>query len=166
VPFRKFAMGSFREHNKRQGSAGFRGNKFGGNRFENDDRPSRGGFGGRRTGGFGRNNRSSGGFGGERRSFDRPEMHEATCSKCGKSCQVPFKPTGSKPVFCSDCFRQQGDGQQESFARPQRSAPVNSGISQEQFKQLNDKLDKILAFLATLEIEVADDEDLEDSEEE
>lgn len=151
-------MGSFREHNKRQGSAGFRGNKFGGNRFENRDRPSRGGFGGRNSG-------SRGGFGGERRGFDRPEMHEATCSKCGKSCQVPFRPTGSKPVFCSDCFRQ-SEGQQNSYEQRPARAQASSGISQEQFKQLNDKLDKILAFLATLEIEVADDLDEEEFDEE
>jgi len=32
-------------------------------------------------------------------------MHKAVCSECGKDCEVPFKPTGDKPVFCSDCFR-------------------------------------------------------------
>jgi len=32
------------------------------------------------------------------------EMHDATCSECGQSCQVPFKPTEGKPVYCRDCF--------------------------------------------------------------
>jgi len=32
------------------------------------------------------------------------EMFSATCSNCGKEAQVPFKPTGNKPVYCSDCF--------------------------------------------------------------
>ena len=27
------------------------------------------------------------------------------CDKCGKSCEVPFKPDGNRPVFCSDCWR-------------------------------------------------------------
>lgn len=31
-------------------------------------------------------------------------MYDATCSKCGKACQVPFKPSGGRPVFCRDCF--------------------------------------------------------------
>lgn len=31
-------------------------------------------------------------------------MYKAICSNCGKECQVPFQPTGSKPVFCSECF--------------------------------------------------------------
>jgi len=31
-------------------------------------------------------------------------MHKAICSECGKKCEVPFKPTGDKPVLCSNCF--------------------------------------------------------------
>lgn len=31
-------------------------------------------------------------------------MHQATCSKCGKECEVPFRPTSGKPVYCNDCF--------------------------------------------------------------
>ena len=37
---------------------------------------------------------------------DRPrEMFSATCDGCGKEARVPFRPTGTKPVYCSDCFR-------------------------------------------------------------
>ncbi len=36
-------------------------------------------------------------------------MHKATCDKCGNKCEVPFKPTGSKPIFCSDCFQGKDD---------------------------------------------------------
>jgi CxxC-x17-CxxC domain-containing protein len=40
------------------------------------------------------------------RSFDRTprEMHKAVCSECGQECEVPFKPTEGKPVFCRECF--------------------------------------------------------------
>jgi len=44
------------------------------------------------------------------RGFDRPQLHRATCVACGDGCEVPFKPNGSKPVFCRDCFRKDGDG--------------------------------------------------------
>ncbi len=56
---------------------------------------------------FNRGNRSGGNrnFGKPRFNNDRPEMHQATCATCGKSCEVPFRPTGSKPIYCSDCFR-------------------------------------------------------------
>lgn len=42
------------------------------------------------------------------RGSDRPEMHSATCDQCGKQCEVPFRPNGSKPVFCSNCFEAKG----------------------------------------------------------
>ncbi|MBS4023220.1 MAG: zinc-ribbon domain containing protein [Dethiobacter sp.] len=32
------------------------------------------------------------------------EMHDATCASCGTSTQVPFKPRGDRPVYCSECF--------------------------------------------------------------
>ncbi len=50
--------------------------------------------------------RDGGGFrgGGFRRDFGPREMHKAVCSECGKDCEVPFKPTEGKPVFCKDCF--------------------------------------------------------------
>lgn len=31
-------------------------------------------------------------------------MHKAICDKCGRECEVPFRPTQGKPVFCSNCF--------------------------------------------------------------
>jgi CxxC-x17-CxxC domain-containing protein len=39
-----------------------------------------------------------------RRDFGPREMHKATCSECGKECEVPFKPADGRPVFCKDCF--------------------------------------------------------------
>ncbi|MEK6899039.1 MAG: CxxC-x17-CxxC domain-containing protein [Nanoarchaeota archaeon] len=137
-----------------------------------------GGFG--RGGGFNRGGRS-GGFsrGGDRGGFGRDsrpmEMHTAICSNCKKECQVPFKPTGSKPVFCSDCFRQEGgNNRSEGRSAPRRSegfsAPANA-VSNEQIKQINAKLDKILLVLKDLEIaddsEESDDAgDLDDTEDE
>ena len=38
------------------------------------------------------------------------EMFTATCSSCGQEAQVPFQPSGDKPVYCSDCFQQRGGG--------------------------------------------------------
>jgi CxxC-x17-CxxC domain-containing protein len=42
-------------------------------------------------------------FGGGGRS-ERPQMFKATCDQCGRECEVPFRPSGDKPVYCSDCF--------------------------------------------------------------
>jgi CxxC-x17-CxxC domain-containing protein len=57
---------------------------------------SRGDFGGGSGMGGGR---SSGGY-----SSGPREMFSATCSNCGREAMVPFRPSGSKPVYCSDCF--------------------------------------------------------------
>ncbi len=35
------------------------------------------------------------------------EMHPAVCAQCGKDTEVPFKPSQDRPVYCSDCFRNQ-----------------------------------------------------------
>jgi len=35
------------------------------------------------------------------------EMHDAVCAQCGKNTQVPFRPSGDRPVYCSDCFSKQ-----------------------------------------------------------
>ena len=37
----------------------------------------------------------------------RMELFPAVCSQCRKDCQVPFRPTGDKPVYCRDCFSRQ-----------------------------------------------------------
>nr|WP_211529955.1 CxxC-x17-CxxC domain-containing protein [Methanocalculus chunghsingensis] len=52
----------------------------------------------------GRNFGGRGNFGGPR-SFDGPrEMTKAVCSDCGEECEVPFKPTEGRPVYCRDCL--------------------------------------------------------------
>jgi CxxC-x17-CxxC domain-containing protein len=33
------------------------------------------------------------------------EMHTVICAECGKETQVPFKPSGDRPVYCQDCFQ-------------------------------------------------------------
>ncbi len=52
---------------------------------------------------------AGGGYSGGARSggYDRGprEMFTATCSSCGREAQVPFRPSGDKPVYCSDCFQ-------------------------------------------------------------
>src|SRR6476469_9589296 len=53
---------------------------------------------------------SYGGGGGYGRERAPRQMTEVTCSNCGKETEVPFVPTGDRPVYCSDCFSQMGGG--------------------------------------------------------
>lgn len=108
-----------------------------------DNMPCMGNFRDNRGGGrnFGRRS-----FGGDR-GGDR-EMHSAVCSNCGKNCEVPFEPTGSKPVYCFDCFKKMGGGRdsgrfQDRGPRRNDSRPQNN----EQLDAINRKVDKILELL-------------------
>ena len=42
-----------------------------------------------------------------KRNFDRGprEMHDVTCADCGVETQVPFKPDGTRPVYCRECYQ-------------------------------------------------------------
>ena len=91
------------------------------------------GRGGRDSERFGRSDRNSGRG---RRDSDRQSMHKVVCDKCGKDCEVPFKPTSNKPIYCSDCFRKEDN-----------RGSSNSGVSQEDIELINKKLDSILKLL-------------------
>ena len=108
--------------------------------------------------------RPGGGRDFKRRDFDRPQvMHQAICSNCGKECEVPFKPTGSKPVFCRECFQSNrtDDTRRQDNYPPRRPnfddrssfqpnrPPAPPDPHREQFENLNAKLDKILNLLTT-----------------
>lgn len=51
------------------------------------------------TGG-GRNN-----YGGSYGSRPQRQMFPAVCASCGVQTEVPFQPSGEKPVYCRDCFQ-------------------------------------------------------------
>ena len=120
---------------------------------------SRGGDRGGDRGGFGGNR------GGERRQV---EMHKATCSTCGKPCEVPFRPDGSKPVLCSECFGKNrsddrnGVERRDNFSndrgarkpersfdapRPDRGPSPDFKALTEQIKVLESKMHEVLELL-------------------
>jgi len=59
------------------------------------------------------------------------QMTSVTCSGCGDKCEVPFKPTTNKPVYCKNCF-----------TKKDSSRSSNKGLD-----ILNEKLDKIIQML-------------------
>ena len=106
---------------------------------------------------YGRNDRSGGRRygGGDFRGRDsgRREMHRAICDECGESCEVPFRPSGDKPIYCSDCFERRNDG---GSNRSDRRSSGSSSYGRkddsnrqllDQLSSLNTKLDRILNVL-------------------
>jgi len=85
-------------------------------------------------------------FGGSRPSDRGPvTMHQAICSTCGKECEVPFRPTGDKPIYCNDCFSANRGGDRvprRDFSSRPSSRPSFSGHSGS-----NDEVKKQLEFL-------------------
>src|ERR1700730_10501402 len=51
-----------------------------------------------------------GSYGGGGQNRGPREMFTATCSSCGNEAQVPFQPSGDKPVYCLTWFQQRGGG--------------------------------------------------------
>jgi CxxC-x17-CxxC domain-containing protein len=130
--FEKSGRGSPRGGRESRGRPS-RGNSRGRRSF--DDEPS---FEDRPRRSFG------GGRGGDRRGGDRggrPEMHDVVCDKCGKECQVPFRPTSSKPVFCSECF-EQNESRGGSSRGGSRGGPSSADLD-----IINEKLNKIMKAL-------------------
>jgi len=107
----------------------------------NRDNRDRGGRGGdRKFGGGGFKKSFGGGFGG--RDGGRPEMHHATCSDCGKSCEVPFKPNGKKPVFCNDCFKNNGGGFEKSSEKNYDNNDYGNSYEKRGRNDRNDRNDR------------------------
>jgi len=129
----------------------------------------------RRSDGDGRRNfgrRDFGGGGGNfgggfNRNAGRREMFNVTCSNCGKDCQVPFRPTGGKPVYCSECFEKINGGRDNS-RRPERSDNRPQGMNYDQSKiqldSINAKLDKILNILTPTPAPIVTEEKVKEPE--
>ena len=109
-------------------------------------------------GDYNRNSNRSGGGGGyrsggggyQRRDSGPREMHSAVCDECGNYCEVPFRPSGDKPIYCSSCFeKREGGGPRRSTRRAGGPSSFekrdNSGKQLlDQMVSLNAKLDRIL----------------------
>jgi CxxC-x17-CxxC domain-containing protein len=93
-------------------------------------------------------------------------LYDAVCDQCGKNCQVPFKPSGDKPIYCSECFEERGgkegrsdrQPQRRSFDRNDRPQRSQSGSNDRAISELagkigilNSKLDTIIGLLSASE---------------
>jgi CxxC-x17-CxxC domain-containing protein len=43
-------------------------------------------------------------------SYSERRFTKAICADCHKECEVPFKPTGDRPVYCKECFSRRKQG--------------------------------------------------------
>ena len=123
--------------------------------MENFKRGSGNRFDRGRGGGFRRRDEGRPNF----RSDNRDRvMHQAVCDQCGKPCELPFRPTGDRPVYCSACFegkRETGSnkrsdrfsqnkfsGQKTDFRSS--SSRGNDDELKKQLVMLNGKMDQLI----------------------
>lgn len=106
---------------------------------------------------------------GRQNDRERFSMHHAVCSDCGNDCQVPFLPTGGKPVYCNNCFQNHRTDNNRTFERRDEGRQHNSYPERKfeqrnvgsddhlkkQIESLNWKLDKILKILTPTVIPAA-----------
>ena len=124
-----------RENSSDSDRSSFRGNSQ--SNFRNDNRSN---FRNDSRSNFRNDNRSN--F----KDRDR-RMYPAVCDSCGKRCEVPFRPTSGKPIYCEDCFKKNGDNKR-SVNRDSYISKDNGGDQlKEQVVALGIKLDKIIKIL-------------------
>lgn len=126
--------------------------------------------GGNRGGGFGGGDRR-GGFRGSNGRDREITMHKAVCDECKNNCEVPFRPSGDKPIYCSDCFSSKRETEdrgsnrdfrdrgprkefsprpmQNSFAKPQAMGPGQDDTKRK-LSEINMKLDRVVLALEKL----------------
>jgi CxxC-x17-CxxC domain-containing protein len=144
-------MKDFRRQNG-QGSRGGNNDGFERREQSNDSRPPRRDF----------DNRGGEKFKGSRNDGS---MHKAVCSDCSRSCEVPFAPSGNKPVYCSDCFGKKkgshsGGYEKRDFAprgpvaheaRPQQNVPQARDTRIDELKAqvdaMHSKIDRMMKML-------------------
>lgn len=49
---------------------------------------------------------------------------KVVCAECNTECEVPFKPSGDRPVYCKDCFSKR-KGTDNSFAPRRDRGPMD-----------------------------------------
>ena len=99
----KYSDGKTDGRNTRRENKSYRSFRNSGNdRYPRDDRGSR-------------NNR-------------RDESTTVTCADCGNECTIPFVPRTNKPVYCSDCFRENKtrDSGNDRYPRDDRGSRSSS----------------------------------------
>jgi len=84
-----------------------------------------------------------------RRDFNESKrMFSATCTSCGVRCEVPFRPTGDKPIYCSKCFEAVGSTRSTGFKNAIKPddglSKSDIAIIKDQLIGINKKLEKIL----------------------
>ena len=120
---------------------------------------------------FGNNNRGNNSNRGKDKNFGRDKdrkrgdfkpKFQVICDACGEECEVPFRPSGDKPIYCNECFRNKDKKQKNKHIddeddddfntykekhQQSKHAPPQSNNNEELLERLailEEKIDRIL----------------------
>ena len=57
------------------------------------------------------------------------QMYTVICADCGKNCEVPFKPSAGRSVYCKGCYsarRNNGSSRPRADMRPKETQPMHA----------------------------------------
>lgn len=124
------------------------------------------GFGGDRGGNFAKRPFSKPGFNKGGRDFGPrgdKQMFRTNCANCTKTCEVPFKPNGTKPVYCNDCFgksdypektftkKDYGSSERTSAPRSAQSLPdARIDVLIRQMDAMQTKMDSLISAIESM----------------
>lgn len=57
------------------------------------------------------------------------QMFKAVCAECKNECELPFKPSGDRPVYCKECFAQRKAATTNKVSKPVPVAPAAETIN-------------------------------------
>lgn len=98
-----------------------------------------------------RNNNRNSGFGNRQNRFSPrgdnrsgPVIkHSAICDQCKQNCEVPFRPTGNKPIYCSNCFEGKRDAPDDRKTRRFDNKTSNYQVNDKAREQLTKTIEKL-----------------------
>lgn len=79
-------------------------------------------------------------------SRDMRPMHKAVCADCGKNCEVPFRPSGDRPVYCKNCFtirKKNSTFKPWQENKPKNEPAVKPAVSAEKKKPARNKKGRV-----------------------
>ncbi|MCB9799192.1 MAG: hypothetical protein H6757_00355 [Candidatus Omnitrophica bacterium] len=54
------------------------------------------------------------------------QLYKTVCADCSKECEVPFKPTGERPIYCKECFSKRKSSKKQPVTQPHhKTSPMH-----------------------------------------
>ena len=67
--------------------------------------------------------------------FRERKLFKVICADCNKECEVPFRPSAGRPVYCKDCFASRKGGDSSFKEEKRDNRPVEKNFIREHRKE-------------------------------